>query len=121
LGGRCGNWFRNGCGERFRDRRGIEFCDAVGEQGSIADPVVDAVALEGDRGGCGARVVGANDFDGAAVAGSILLYDNDAVVGLLGGANARQTDHQHLGNPLKKSDVFGRRDEIERSTVEGRD
>ena len=51
--------------------------------------------LQVDGGGVGAGVVGADDFDGAAIAGAVLFDDHDTVVGLLGGANARQTNHYH--------------------------
>ena len=124
LSDRFNDWLsdrsRNWCGGDCRNWRSEEFSDAVRKLRAIADPVVDAVALEFERGGRGARVVCSNDFDGAAIACAILLDDNYSIVGLLAGANARQTDHQHLGNPLKDNDVFGRRDEIERSSVEGR-
>jgi hypothetical protein len=106
---RFGEWSSNWRVSDDRNWRGEEFTYPLGEQSTIADPEVDAVSLEIKRGGRGARIVGANDFDGAAVARAILLDDNDSVVGLLAGANARQTDHQHLGNPLKENELFGRR------------
>ena len=37
-------------------------------------------------------IVGADDFDGAAVAGAILLDDNDAIVRLLTRSNARPNE-----------------------------
>ncbi len=39
--------------------------------------------LEVHAGRIGAGVVGADNFDGAAIAGAVLLDNNDAVVGLL--------------------------------------
>jgi len=82
---------------------GEELANGLGELGSLACPVIDAVALEVDAGGLGAGIVGADHFNGAAVAGAVLFDDNDAVMGLLTGANARQTNHQHRVDPLRKS------------------
>ena len=99
------NWKlgNRGCFKFSSRRGGEELGDAVGDLGTIAGPVVDAVALEDDRGGLGAGVVGSDHFDGTTVAGAILFDDNDAVMGLLTGANARQTNHQHRVDPLRKS------------------
>ncbi len=89
---------------------GQELPDGLRELGSLAGPVVDAVALEVDSSGLGAGVVGADDLDRAAVAGAVLFDDNNAVMGLLTGANARQTNHQHWVDPLKTLEWFqGRR------------
>ena len=77
---------------------GEQLADGLGELGTIGGPVVDAIALEVDGGWLGAGVVGAYDFDGAAVAGAVFFNHNNAVVGLLAGAYARQTDHQHRGS-----------------------
>ena len=85
---------------------GQELADGFGELCAFAGPVVDAVALEVNGGGLGAGVIGADHFDRAAIAGAILFDDNDAIVGLLTGANARQTNHQHRVDPLKNSNVF---------------
>ena len=86
-----------------------ELADALGHAGSIAHPVVDAVALEFERGGRGAGVVGADDLDGAAVAGAIFFDNNDALVGLLASANARQTNHQHLEYLSEKQCMWAKR------------
>ncbi len=85
---------------------GKELANGLGELGAFAGPVVDAVALEVHGGGLGAGVVGADHLDRAAIPGTILFDDNDAIVGLLTGANARQTNHQHRVDPLKNSNVF---------------
>ncbi len=45
--------------------------------------------LEIDAGGVGTRIVGAYNFNGAAIASAVLFYHNDAVVGLFAGSNAR--------------------------------
>ena len=74
---------------------GDQFLDAVRNLGSLAGPMIDAVALEQDGGGVGAGIVGADYFDGAAVAGAVLFNDDYAIVGLLAGAKARQTNHDH--------------------------
>jgi hypothetical protein len=93
-----------------------EFADTIRHPGTIAYPVVDSVALEVECCGGGAGVVGSDDFDGSAVASSVLLNDNDTVMGLLAGAYARQTNHQHLGDPLKKENgVFECGGDIERT------
>jgi hypothetical protein len=60
--------------------------------------------LQVDGGGAGAGVIGADDLDRTAIAGAVLLNDHDAVVGLLAGANARQTNHYHGDTvPFKSS------------------
>ena len=81
-GFRAGRDSRYGC-------LGKQLSDAVGELCSVAGPVVDAVALEVDRGRSGAGIVDADHLDGAAVAGAVLFNDNDAIVGLLACAYAR--------------------------------
>ena len=58
--------------------------------------------------GGGSGIVGADDLDGATVAGTIFFNDNDAVVGLLACAYARQTDHQHSGVSFQKLKMEGR-------------
>ncbi len=77
-----------------------QLSDRLGELSSFRSPVINAIMLYLDRGGLGARVVRAHNFNGTAIARAIFFDDNDAVVGLLAGANARQTDHQHRVNPL---------------------
>jgi hypothetical protein len=85
---------------------GEKLADGLGELSALAGPVVDAIALEVNGGGLGAGVVGTDHFDRTAIAGAIFFDNNDAIVGLLAGANARQTNHQHRVDPLKKLDVF---------------
>ena len=51
--------------------------------------------LQVDAGRVGARIVCADNFDGAAIAGAVLLNHDNAVVGLFTGAETRQTDHNH--------------------------
>lgn len=82
---------------------GEELANGLGELSSLAGPVVDAIALEVNGGGLGAGVVGTDNFDRTAVAGAIFFDDNDAIMGLLTGANARQTNHQHRGRSSQKS------------------
>jgi hypothetical protein len=72
---------------------GEKFSDSFRELSALGCPVVDAFTLEIDAGGVGARVVSADDLNGAAVAGAVLLDNDDAIVGLLTGANAGQTNH----------------------------
>ena len=82
---------------------GQELADGLGELGAFGCPIVDAVTLEVDRSGAGAGIVGADHFDGASVAGAVLFNDNDAIVGLLTRANARQTNHQHRGRSFQNT------------------
>jgi hypothetical protein len=97
-----GNWFWfRLCDDCFV--LGEELANGLGELGAFAGPVVDAIALEVDGGGFSAGVVGTDHFDRTAIAGAIFFDDNDAVVGLLTGANARQTNHQHRGRSSQKS------------------
>jgi hypothetical protein len=91
-----GDWSR-------RRVRGDKLGNAVRVLGAVADPVCDAVMLEQDTGRVGTGIVGSDNLDGAAVAGAVLLNDNDAIVGLLAGANARQTNHNHGVFPFKKT------------------
>ena len=72
-----------------------QLADSIGELGSVAGPVSNAVALQFQAGGAGPWIIGADDFDRPAIAGTIFFNDNDAVVRLLSRTNARQTDHQH--------------------------
>ncbi len=96
-----------------RDRgRGGVFGDELGdrgrERGADTAPVGDAFVLEVDGGRLGAGIVGADDFNGAAVAGAVFLDDDDAVVGLLAGAEARQTNHYHgVAVPFKLQICWG--------------
>ena len=67
--------------------------------------------------GRGAGIVDAYDLDGAAVAGAILFDDNDAVVGLLACAYARQTNHQHSGSLSWCGKVIGKRRQTGRAAM----
>src|SRR6185437_4282235 len=67
----------------------------VRELSPDAAPVGDAVVLQVHRGRVRPRIVSADDLDGTAVAGAVLLNDHDTVVGLLFGANTRQANHDH--------------------------
>ena len=51
--------------------------------------------LQVDAGGVSAGIVGAHNFDGAAIAGAVLLNHDNAVIRLLAGAETRQTNHNH--------------------------
>ena len=81
---------------------GQELADPLRELRSLGGPVIDAVALEVDAGGVGTGIVGSHNLDRTAIAGAVLLNYNDAVVRLLAGAYARQTNHQHWKGPLKE-------------------
>ncbi len=65
------------------------FTNSFRKLGTVSGPVGDAIVLQVHAGGIGAGIVGADDFDGPAVAGAIFLNNNDAVVGLLARSNAR--------------------------------
>ncbi len=90
----------SGCGfGRSRNRYfGEQTADGIGELRTFGVPVLNAIVLEIDGGGVGTRVVGPDDLDRTTVAGAILLDNNDAVLGLLAGAYARQANHQHWEN-----------------------
>jgi hypothetical protein len=45
--------------------------------------------------GVGAGIVCTHNFDRSAITGAIFFNDNDTIIRLLGGANARQTNHDH--------------------------
>ena len=97
------------------DGRSFVLCEELAntfrELCALAGPVVNALALKVYAGGVGAGVVGADNFDRAAVAGAVLFNYNDAIVGLLSCSNARQTNHQHWGCFLSNLNVFrGSRD-----------
>ena len=84
--------------ELGRGRGGVFFDDlgdGRGELSAHAAPVADAFVLELDRSRAGAGVIGSHHLDGATIAGAVLLDDDYAVIGLLAGANARQTNHDH--------------------------
>jgi hypothetical protein len=83
-----------------------EFSYCLRELCALGGPIIHAVALNIDAGGVGAGIVGAHYFDRAAVTSAVLFDNNDAIMGLLTGANARQTNHQHRVDPLKNLNVF---------------
>jgi hypothetical protein len=93
--------------DRSGGRLSHQLADAVRELSALADPVIDTVTLDFYRSRGGTGIVGADHLYRAAVTGTILLDDNDAVMGLLAGANARQTDHQHCKELLKISIYVG--------------
>ncbi len=116
-----GGSFGFGRGNGSRLMLGQKLADGLGELCALAGPVVDAITLEVHGGGLGAGVIGADHFDRAAIAGAILFDDNDAIVGLLTGANARQTNHQHRVDPLKKLECIQGRPSTELNEFRGHD
>ena len=66
-----------------------QFANSLGNLSAFGFPVVNAVALQVDRGWVGAGVVGADYFDGTAIAGAVFLNDHDTVMRLLAGARWR--------------------------------
>ena len=68
---------------------------AVGELGSVAGPVLDAVLLQQHACRARPRVVSANDFNRTTIARTILLDHDYSVIRLLARSKARQTNHQH--------------------------
>ena len=86
-----------GCGGRLSGGGGLgeQFANGLGETSALAGPIVNAIALEIDACGGGAGIVGAYNFYGTAVAGTVLFDHNDAVMGLFARSNTRQTNHQH--------------------------
>ncbi len=83
--GRIGNLSRRLCRNRRRVL-GDELFEGRRELSTLAAPIGDPLVLEIDRGGAGARIIGANNFDGAAVAGAVLFDDDNPIIGLLAGA-----------------------------------
>jgi len=85
-------WLSSGSGRRILGNQ-------LGHDGrklrTLAPPVGDAFVLQINRGRVGAGIVGADDLDRTAIAGAVLLNNHDTIIGLLGGANARQTNHHH--------------------------
>ena len=92
-----------------RGRGGEKLANTLGELGSVTGPIFNAVALQVDGCGIGAGVVGADDFHGTAVACTVLFDNNDAIVGLLSCANARQTDHQHRKTSRKNKMIWDKK------------
>jgi hypothetical protein len=116
LGGRCsfrldccGLWSRSNRSDRLSrccgrgNVLGYELSNRLRELRALGGPVINAVAFEVDGSGISAGVVGADHFNRTAVAGAVLFNNDNAVVRLLTGANARQTNHQHRENPLRKA------------------
>src|ERR1035437_9105152 len=68
----------------------------VGRLRALADPVVDALLLDIDERRLGARVVVAQDFDEAAVAGGARVGHHDAEERALLGTGTAQTNRYHL-------------------------
>ena len=93
-----------------------QLANALGQLSAVAGPVVDTFALKVNSGGVRAGVISPDNLDRAAIAGAVLFDNNDAVVGLLACAYARQTDHQHLGIPLETTMCLG--EEIKRSGLQ---
>ncbi len=68
-----------------------------GGLGTLRDPVVDAVELDGQRVALGAGIVGADLLDGVTIAAGALLGDDHTVVRFVLGADAGKTDFEcHL-------------------------
>jgi hypothetical protein len=74
---------------------GQQLSNSIGQLGSIAGPIVNAVALQINGRGGRTRIVGAYNLYRTAITRAIFFNNNDAVVRLLTRSNARQTDHQH--------------------------
>jgi len=72
-----------------------QLANPVGQLCAVAGPVVNAIALQLNRRGVRARIVGTHNLYRAAITGAVFFNNNDAVVGLLTRSNARQTNHQH--------------------------
>jgi hypothetical protein len=88
---RYGRLCRNGGRRSLRNQLG----DDRGKLRSHAAPIGDALVLQVNRGRVSAGIVGADDLDRTAVPGAVLLDNHDTIIGLLGGANTRQTNHHH--------------------------
>jgi len=80
-----------------------QLADAVRQLCAVTGPVSDAVALEFYAGWVGTGVVGTDHFNGTTVAGAVFLDNNNTIMGLLAGANARQTNHQHRGKSSQRN------------------
>jgi hypothetical protein len=85
-------------GGRGRGRRVVlyETLDDIGGLGSVPDPELEALMVDDDSSGLGARVIVADDFDGAAIPGAIFFNNNDAISRGFFGAEPRQTNCEHV-------------------------
>src|ERR1700722_5960382 len=72
-----------------------QFGHAFGELCSVAGPVLYALTLQIYSGRTGAWVIGAHYLDRPAIAGTVLLNHNNAIIRLLPCTEASQTNHQH--------------------------
>jgi hypothetical protein len=68
-----------------------KLADTVGGLGALLQPSDGLVVVDVEVGGLGARVVLTEDLDEAAIAGTTLVGNDDAVVGLLGLSDASET------------------------------
>src|ERR1039457_6511730 len=66
---------------------------AVRQLRTLAGPIRNALALQFHAGGIGARIISAHHFHRAAVARTVLLNYDDAVVRLFARTAARQANH----------------------------
>ena len=96
--GRVAGLSRDGSSNRVL---GQQLAHAVGELRTLADPMLNTLALQIDGGRVGARIVGTYNLQRTAIAGQPLLNHHYPVVRLLSGAEARKTNHQHNRNPLR--------------------
>ena len=74
---------------------GQQFAYTIGELCAFRHPVINPLALQFHASWVGAGIVSTHHFDRTPIASAILFDDNDTVIRLLGGANARQTNHDH--------------------------
>src|ERR1700727_501643 len=85
----------SGWGRRSDGSLGEDLVHPIRHLGALRYPVLDAIALQFDAGGVGARVVSPDHSHRTAVAGALLFNDHDAIVRLFARTTARQTNHYH--------------------------
>ena len=81
--------------------------NTIRKLGALPSPVVDPVPFEVYGRRVRAGIIGSNQLHGTSVPGPVLLDHHHAVIRLLSGAYARQTNHQHNRTILSILEIAG--------------